>query len=111
MRRRGVALITTLAVGSILVILAAALLGLFFTDYRAQRRQQNSLQAYWNARSAIESYRATHTLPFDGHFKLSQGDCLVERHNQDLHFKGRYLGATREIVLVGGKVTGWSELP
>ncbi len=93
------------------MILAAALLGLYFTDYRAQRRQQNSLQAYWNARSGVENYRATHTLPNSGLYKLAQGDCLVEKQSQDLHFKGRYQGVTREIILLGGKVSNWTETP
>ena len=100
-----------MAVGSILVILAAALLGLFFTDYRAQRQQQHSMQAYWNARSAIETYRATHKLPSDGRYQFPQGDCTVENRNQNLYFKGQFQGSTREIVLIGGKLTGWTELP
>ena len=111
---RGIAIATALAISTILVIFAAALLSFLANDYHASRTRQRAVQAEWNARSGLEHYLATGKLPKeDPKSKLREivlseknkdESCQV-RHNPetgDIEFVGVSHGTMRVILLVGG---------
>lgn len=54
---------TSLAAGVLLSLLAIVLLSLGLTEIQGQRRQQKTLQAYWNARAGVARYLETGQLP------------------------------------------------
>lgn len=96
-------MLTTLAVGVILTILAVSLLGLYYEDFSAQRVQQRSVQAYWNARSAVERYAQTRRLPPGGSYDFGKaGTCSVLEEAGDLVFEGRSGGSQQRIRLQAG---------
>lgn len=103
MRNRGIALLTTLAVGVILTILAVSLLALYYQDFSAQRTQQRSLQAYWNARSGVERYSLERRLPADLRYDFGKaGSCSVQDVKGDLVFEGLSAGYAQRIRLQHG---------
>ncbi len=102
-RPRGVALLLTLTVGAVLVILATSLVGLYFNDYYSQRMQQQAVQAYWNARSGVETYCDTRSLPSGGRYDFgSTGSCEVTVKDKDLVFVGQSGMARRSLSLLDG---------
>ena len=103
MRNRGIALLTTLAVGVILTILAVSLLALYYEDFSAQRVQQHSIQAYWNARSAVERYSQNRQLPPSGRYDFAEaGTCSVQEVKGELVFEGRSGSSNQKIRLQSG---------
>lgn len=111
-KKQGMALLLTVGVGGVLIALAVALVSLFLADYQMARRQQQSIQAYWNARSGVERYLQSGKLPESGAFELGRNErCSVEtRKNGDLCFIGQSQGVTHRLTLVGGEPSRVSEL-
>jgi Tfp pilus assembly protein PilV len=110
--RSGIALLTSLVTGVILVILGLALVGLYFSDFAAYRHQQRSVQAYWNARSGAERYALERTVPPNGLIKLAAGECHIEKlASGDIRCTGQFEGVKREIVVIGGRINHRTELP
>ena len=103
MRTRGIALLTTLAVGVILTILAISLLSLYYQDFSAQRTQQRSIQAYWNARSGVERFSQERRLPAQLRYDFGKaGFCSVQEVKDDLVFEGRSGGSAQRIRRLRG---------
>jgi type II secretory pathway pseudopilin PulG len=101
--RRGIALLTTLAVGAVLTILAVSLLTLYFNDYHSQKIQQQAIQAYWNARSGVETYCDSRHLPTDGRYDFGAvGLCQVTQSGTNLVFTGQSGSVHRTITLLSG---------
>ncbi len=112
MPKSGMALLTTLVVGAILMILALALVGLFLSDYQLAGRQQKSVQAYWNARSGVEAFLQVGKLPADGAFRWSRSEqCrVVQLKNGDVEFIGQSGNVEHKITMVGGDPSRLSEV-
>jgi|JRYG01.1.fsa_nt_gb hypothetical protein len=110
--KRGVALLFALTVGGLLLILAASLLTLYSSDAFSQGKQQQSMQAYWNARAGVERYCLSRTLPPTGVYELGKsGRCKVSENKGDLWFEGEYASQTRKILLISGDPSQRREEP
>jgi len=108
---RGVALLNALLVAALLVVFTARVSSFLLVDYHAARTRQDAVQAYWNARSGMERYLATGTLPQPEpgsglrRFFLSGNDgtqqCLVsqEKATSTLIFEGVSGRVHRRIIL------------
>lgn len=105
----GIALVTALTIAAVLFVLASAFLIHLREDYHAHRQRQWGVQAEWNARSALETYRHTRTLPaydYDTRRRIFQcGDskqefCIVTEEKQGIKFQGSSHGVTRSILLL-----------
>lgn len=109
--RKGIALITALAVGALLSILAGAFLVLLVNDYQAASLRQQAIQAEWNARAGLEHYLASNELPprdketGERQIVVKPGNvcrCLRDSSTGDIRFEGVSGQARRTLVLVGG---------
>ncbi|MEW6280516.1 MAG: hypothetical protein AB1758_17970 [Candidatus Eremiobacterota bacterium] len=108
--RRGIALVTALMVAALLAVLVGGVLLLFLPDYYAHRRQQQAIQALWNARAGMERWLALGTLPEPD---LATGQrvwsvrpgssterCVVFWRGRDLCFEGSSGTVRRRLVLL-----------
>lgn len=100
--RQGMALLFTLAVGSVLVILAVSLFSLYSSDVHSQSQQHQAIQAYWLARAGVERYIDTRQLPNGDYNFAPQGRCSVTRRGSDIVFEGQVGKQRRRIVLRQG---------
>lgn len=101
--QRAVALLFVLSAGVILLLLAASLFTLYSSNAYSHSQQQAALQAYWNARAAVERYSDARQLPGNGHYDFgSAGNCTVVQQGQDLVFRGQSASQYRQIILLKG---------
>ena len=101
---------TALMAGAVFAILAVAILGLFLADYQGQRTQQQSVQAYWNARSGLARYLASGHLPEHGVWELGPGQrCLVLEENGDVVLEGVSGSVHRRLRCLGADPARVSE--
>lgn len=112
-KKRAIALVTALSVGTILCIFAAAFLVFVVNDHHAARMRQQAIQAQWNARAGLEHYLAEgHLPPVDASGQrrvevVPNSDreyCLVhlEARTGNLRFEGVSGLAHRSLVLLAG---------
>ena len=107
--RNGIALMTTLAVGALLLLLASIALTLYWSERWSYRAQRRGVQALWNAQSGLENYLHTGQVPApdssspSGHgmLTLASGEtCAIWEEQGDLIFEGDSGGVRRRLVLV-----------
>ena len=99
-RRRGVALLFVLSTGVILVLLSGGLLSLYFSDAYSQGQQQQSIQAYWNARSGLEKFSSERTIPKSQLYVFGErGDCRIWSEGKDVYLEGRFGKQKRKLLL------------
>lgn len=102
-QRRGVALLFTLSVCTLLIVLAVSLLTLYSSDAYSHGQQQQAIQAYWNARAGVERYTDSRQLPPSKLYDFGpSGRCSVMKNGEDFLFEGQCGGQTRQIVLRDG---------
>lgn len=102
-RNRGVALLFTLSVGTLLIVLAVSLLTMYSSDAHSQSQLQQGVQAYWNARAGVERYTDSRQVPASSVYDFgASGRCSVLKNGPDLLFEGHYGKQHRRILLVAG---------
>jgi hypothetical protein len=110
LKNQGIALITALTIAAVLFVLASAFLIHLREDFHAHRQRQWGVQAEWNARSSLETYRYTRTLPVRDpetsqrifHCNDSKSEiCVVTQTDRGLRFEGVSHGVHRSLLLLG----------
>lgn len=102
MARRGVALVTVLSLGVLLLVLTTAVFAFVYPHYRAHRLEQQRVQAYWNARSGLESYLAGSFGSIQSGKIVTFPGGTVSRAGNRLVFEGQAGSARERFVFVEG---------
>jgi len=101
--KRGLALLFTLSVGTVLILLAVSLSSLYSSDVYSQAQQHQAIQAYWLARAGVERYTDSRQVPPSGLYDFSpHGRCSVTQQGRDLIFEGQSGKQRRRILLLQG---------